>query len=284
MIISEKGVLAAIRELLPHFVVAGRLACRVQDDLIKNGAQNNDSKAGDQFTEALTDADIIIETYLGTIFLTTFEDAAFYGEEYERDRVSNYFPKEAPYLLTLDPIDGTLYFKDGLPFFSTILTICTQNRIVGALIYLPRKKRFYLATESDGAFTTTAEDVTLHAPLLPYSAITRDKFINIDPDNDLTIEPNLKKAGFDIIHQRRDYDRSPTWFRTNLGLFTGEFAGSIVVDAQVIDIAAMAFIVDKAGGKMNGTHFNPETKRIDRLVLGTAPDIFEALMKIAGTV
>ena len=280
MKIANDGVLSTIISLLPHFVIAGRLACRVQDDIIASGNRNIDTKPGDRFTEALTDADIIVETHLGTVILANIEDATFYGEEHERDRVSNYFPKSAPYLITLDPIDGTRYFEDGLPIFSIILTICTENRIVGSVVYVPRKETFYIAAEKSGAFTTTAADVARRDWLTPYTAPSRAPVVVIYK-NDLHLEPPLRAEGFDVVNQHRDYDGSLTWRRTNLGLFTGEVVGKIISNAQLIDAAAMAYIIGQAGGATSSTAFDPETKRVPGyLVVGVTPGIYKKLAQI----
>lgn len=281
MKISDVGVLGAMRALLPWFATAGRVACRVQDDIRRNGKHNGDAKTGDRFTEIVTDADIIVETFLGTAILDAFEDAAFYGEEHERDRVSGYFPKDAPYLVTLDPIDGTLYFADGLPLFGIILTVCAGDRIVGALIALPREERFYLATEADGAFTTTVRDVADGAPLSPFRTAAREPVVILG-NGDLALEPALKEAGFVTVNPNRDYDRSAGWQRTSIRMFTGEVAGMIVTNAQVIDAAAIAFIAAAAGGAVNGVRFDPSTMRVARLVAATGRDAYDKLMGIAG--
>jgi fructose-1,6-bisphosphatase/inositol monophosphatase family enzyme len=276
MKMSDIGLQAAIRSLLPHFVVAGKLACRIQDDIKKNGKRNGDAKTGNRFTEVVTDADIAIETYFGTVLLTSFEDVAFYGEEYERDRVSPYFPKEAPYVVTLDPVDGTLYFKDGLPLFAVIMTVCVKGAIAASVVYLPREEKFYGAIESEGAWTTTAADVGAGKPLTPYRVPTDGKVILVG-ETFKDRRPAIEALGFETANPSNDYDGSMDWFKTSIRMLSGEVAGMAYGKAQLIDACAIGFIVAKAGGKDNGPVINPESQRAEPLVVATSPETYDRL-------
>lgn len=276
MKIADIGLAAAIARLLPHIVVAGRLACRIQDDIAKNGNRNGDAKQGDRFTEVLTDADIAVETYLGAVLLTTFEDASFFGEEYERDRVSPYFPKDAPYLVTLDPVDGTLYFKDGLPLFAVILTICADDAIAASVVYVPREEKFYLAVRGEGAWTTTAADVA--AGVAPSKLVIRTTGNVVLLGRDwLDRTPAFEAAGFSVANPQRDYDGSVTWFKTSLRMLSGEVAGMAFPAAQLIDAGAIGFIAVQAGGKDNAPTYDPVHRRAQGLIVAADPAIYDKI-------
>ena len=279
MKIADIGLEAAIATLLPHFVVAGTLACRIQDDIAKNGNRNGDAKSGDRFTEALTDADIAVETYLGTVLLTSFEDASFYGEEYERDRVSAYFPKDAPYLVTLDPIDGTLYFKDGLPLFAVILTICAADAIVASVVYLPCEGRFYIAIKGRGAMTTTAEDVTAGRAQKPHRVTAHGNVLLLGT-NFRDRKAAFEAAGFEVITPALDYDGNMAWEKTSVRMLSGGIAGMAFSKAQLIDAGAIAFIAVEAGGKDNGPVFDRESRRAEPLIVGADADTYEKIAAI----
>ncbi|HTK04141.1 MAG TPA: inositol monophosphatase family protein [Candidatus Eisenbacteria bacterium] len=279
MRIADIGIEAAIDLLLPHFVAAGSLACRIQDDIVRNGNRNGDAKTGDRFTEALTDADIAVETYLATVLLTSFEDVSFYGEEYERDRVSAYFPKDAPYLVTLDPVDGTLYFKDGLPIFSTILTICTGGAIAAAIVYQPREERFYVAIKGKGATTTTAADVAAGRAPMPHRLTTHGNVLLLGT-NFRDRQDAFEQAGFEVVTPSVDYDGSLTWEKTSVRMLAGKIAGMAFSKAQLIDAGAIAFIAVEAGGKDNGPTYGSETRRAEPLIVGADPETYDTIAGI----
>lgn len=279
MNISELGPLEALKLLMPHVVAAGELACRIQDDIPKNGNRNGDAKKGDRFVEALTDADIAVETYLAIVLLNAFEDVSFYGEEYERDRVSPYFPKDRPYLVTLDPIDGTLYFKDGLPLFATVLTICKDMAIVAALAYVPRERRFYLATDGEGAFTTTAEDIAAGKPLEPFTVAANGRIVLLGADF-LHRKDAFEAAGYSVANPSRDYDGSKEWNRTTLRMLTGEVAGVAYGKAQLIDAGAFGYLVSRAGGADNGPVYDASTMRAEPLIVATSPETYAKMAEL----
>lgn len=279
MRIADIGLDAAIRHLLPHIVVAGRLACRVQDDIAKNGNRNGDAKNGDRFTEALTDADIAVETYLGTVLLTSFEDASFYGEEYERDRVSAYFPKDAPYLVTLDPIDGTLYFKDGLPLFAIILTICVQDAIAASVVYLPREERLYFALKGCGAMTMTATDVSAGREPAPHRVTEHGNIVLLGANSRDRIGA-FEAAGFEVVTPAIDYDGSMEWEKTSVRMLAGRIAGMAFSKAQLIDAGAIAFIAVEAGGVDNAPTYHPETRRAEPLIVGASRETYEKIAAV----
>src|SRR5688572_19675803 len=279
MRIADIGLEAALTHLLPHFVVAGRLACRIQEDITKNGNRNGDAKSGDRFTEVLTDADIAVETYLGTVLLTSFEDASFYGEEYERDRVSPYFPKDAPYLVTLDPIDGTLYFKDGLPLFAVILTICVQDAIAASVVYLPCEERFYFAIKGRGAMTTTAADVEAGRAPTPHQVSLAGNVVLLGT-NFRDRKAAFESAGFEVITPAIDYDGSMAWEKTSVRMLVGSIAGMAFSKAQLIDAGAIAFIAVEAGGRDNGPVFDRESRRAEPLIVGADADTYEKIAAI----
>lgn len=282
MRIADIGLDAALALLLPHLVVAGRLACRIQEDITKNGNRNGDAKGGDRFTEVLTDADIAVETYLGTVLLTSFEDASFYGEEYERDRVSAYFPKDAPYLVTLDPIDGTLYFKDGLPLFAVILTICVRNAIEASVVYMPCEERFYLAVKGRGAMTTTSADVAAGRPPVPHRVTSRGNIVLLGT-NFRDRKAAFEAAGFEVITPALDYDGSMTWEKTSVRMLAGSVVGMAFSKAQLIDAGAIAFIAVEAGGRDNGPVFDRESRRAEPLIVGADADTYERIAAIVAS-
>jgi myo-inositol-1(or 4)-monophosphatase len=281
MKIAETGPLPSLRHLLPHFVAAGKVACKIQDSIIAHGNNNGEKKSGDRFTEVLTDADILVESYLGTVLLSTFEDIAFYGEEYERDRVSGYFPKEARYLVTLDPIDGTLYFKDGLPLFSTIMTVCEGDRIVAAVVYLPREGRFYLAARGEGSWTTTDDDVVAGKALVPH-AIAGQGNILLLGTNFLAHKPALEAAGFSVTTPSKDYDGSKDWNKTSVRMLSGEVVAMAFSKAQLIDAGAIAFIAAQAGAADNAPVFDRATMRAEPLIVAQTKALYDKIVGILG--
>ena len=281
MKLENVGPAQFIRMLMPDFVACGRVACRIQDAIMAGQAGSVDQKSGGSFAAALTDADILVEGYLGMAILARYDDIAFHGEEYATDRISGYFPKTAPYLVTLDPIDGTRYFMDGLPLFSIIMTVCKDGRMIAAVAYLPREERFYVGLGKGGAFTMTAKDA-LEGGVWSKYRVTEASSVVLVGEADLARKDALKQAGFTVIHGSSQYHGQPDWRHGSIRLLSGEVAGMATRDSQLIDAGAIAFIAASAGGKDNDPQYDMSTKLAPRIIAAASPATYDRIVAVLG--
>lgn len=281
MRIETIGVRRAIERLLPHMATAGRLANRIQDAMLAGVDGSAESKASDgRFGAALTDADIAVETMLGGILLAHFHDVTFFGEEHERDRVSAYFPEHAPYTVTLDPINGTLYFKDGLPLYDMVLTIRRDDAYEAVVVLLPRAERFWIGIRNVGAFTTTSADVVRGTPWQRFAVpvpTSRLVYTHRVDDDELR---RVRDAGFRTLHQERDYDRRRTTLASN-SILLGDAVALVKRSAHLIDWGAFGFLVRLAGGVTNDfeSTFDPTTLRAPFMVAAADLPTYERIMR-----
>jgi fructose-1,6-bisphosphatase/inositol monophosphatase family enzyme len=291
MKLEQVGVARFISDLVPKFVAAGRVACKIQDAILAGKAGSIEQKSGGSFASALTDADLLVEGFLGMAILADYEDVAFYGEERAMDRVSTYFPETAPYTVTLDPIDGTLYFKNGLPLFSIIMTVCHDARIVAAVAYLPREERFYVgfgpgkgayrfsSSTTPAQFKKAVADRMWKHYVLPEQ---KSSTVILIGKSDLVNRQALENAGFTVVHGDSEYKGQPDWKNGSIRLLSGEVAGLVTRNAQLIDAGAISFIVASAGGKDNGPLYDPSSMLAPRLIVGTSPATYDRIVAALG--
>ncbi|MEK7658284.1 MAG: inositol monophosphatase family protein [Patescibacteria group bacterium] len=274
--VKNIGLERAIRFLLPHFVTAGDLAKGIQQSIINGDKISQPTqKSGDRFPSALTDADLLVESFLGIHLYTMFDDIVFEGEEKENDRISAYFPKQAEYWVTLDPINGTVFFQDGLPFFEIILTICHNWRIGASVVYMPHEEVFYIGITGNGAFKTTADAVARGIPWEQFRLGNNPQHVATYQADKETLQ-NLQSAGFRAVGIDQ-YDGSSGWRYHHHGLLTGGICGFVKKRAKLIDWGAFAHIVSLAGGKNNEPEYDMVTLRTELLVVGTNPEIYEQI-------
>ena len=69
--------------------------------------------------------------------LAKFPELGFFTEEEKYSYNLKYFSKDNDYVLTLDPINGTRFYKDGLLIFDIIITILHRRKIEAAVAYIP---------------------------------------------------------------------------------------------------------------------------------------------------
>ena len=220
---TPREILAA---LLPHLKVAAGYAAKIQASI---GSQPDKVAAGNNFfAEALTDADLSIQTFMEVTLLSLFPDIRFYGEEFAQTYNTKYFRSielgpQDDYLVTLDPIDGTRFYMDGHPNYQIILTILNADSFEAVLAISPALNRFHYSLRGQGTFVGTLADDDLDScQPLKIEAPTNQVILSWTMDH----LANTLRQDFNVISVQPDYSRDKTIPNTN-GLLTGDLTGAI---------------------------------------------------------
>lgn len=98
-------------------------------------------------TSTVTQSDIDTENFLREKFVRQFPTFGFYGEESAKES-----PKELEkeFVWVVDPIDGTLNFSRGLPFWGISVALLHSKVPVVGVIYFPREDALYWAEKGKG--------------------------------------------------------------------------------------------------------------------------------------
>lgn len=134
---EARKALMLLRSLEPVFIASGRLARELQ------GRVDPETKAqsGDHRLDVVTEADRAVQALLLEALVETplvgcrllAEETPTEGQDDLRTR----FATSSDLVLTLDPIDGTSRFVDGLPFYSTIVGLHDGKRPLYTFMYYP---------------------------------------------------------------------------------------------------------------------------------------------------
>ncbi len=276
--IRDLGIRAALLALLPSIREAGLLARRLQPFMSPSDARL--SKEGSAFASALTDADLMVEDRIGQDVWLRLSDASFYGEERptekkERqgepsDRISRYIPDGRPYIVTLDPINGTLYYKSGMTTYEVIVTICDEDwRMLGALVYRPMYDDVFLGWKDPRDGSDAAYHVTFYERGLPTPMPPKVERLTLKDRGERVVllgrdygdqADTVRQAGYTPIYPWRDFTGQPGWNHATESLLTGGSVGRLGAGAQLIDSAAFGFLVERAGGIHEPGPFDREQK------------------------
>jgi len=238
---------------LPYLVLAGDYALRIQSHVRSAGEKDTYTTATAQ---ALTDADLTIQSLFELVTLSQLPGVEFFGEEVAKSLNDKYFPTDTEYTVTLDPINGTLAYQDGLPIFDIIIGVLCKGQIVAAVTYLPSYQRCYLAIAGEGAFTATREEMQSGLPSwTPYKIdpASNNRLMTYRADQ-LTLESVRKK--FSVVQMDKEYDPA-TWDAPFCAVLTGTTDGYFRISAPLIDWATVGFIVHESGGVMSDFDGNP---------------------------
>lgn len=286
--VEEIGVENALVKLLPIVREAGVLALKLQPR-IKSVPAPRQKRTGSPFADALTAVDVLVEDRIGTAALM-FEDVSFFGEEHAVDQISRFFPSDAPFVVTLDPVNGTRWYQDGLSHFEIILTICNRAYdILGTIIYLPatdvafvsfvgrlEDRRCQRVTFEDSPSNTRPLIVRAGDHALPANA---PKLLYLDS----VYAPHkgiARAAGYDVVYPWLDYAGQKDWAHASHGVLTGLCRGIMNPRANLIDSGAFAFAVDCAGGRSHWADLDRETKRYAYMLSAADQEAYNVMGEI----
>ncbi len=74
-----------------------------------------------------------------------------YGFLMEEGKIKNNI-NENEYTWIIDPIDGTLNFMNGIPYFAISIALHHENKIIAGVVYDPIHNDFYWAEDGLGAY------------------------------------------------------------------------------------------------------------------------------------
>ena len=74
-----------------------------------------------------------------------------YGFLMEEGKIKNSID-DNEYTWIIDPIDGTLNFMNGVPYFAISIALNFKNKIIAGIVYEPVHSDFYWAEEGVGAY------------------------------------------------------------------------------------------------------------------------------------
>jgi myo-inositol-1(or 4)-monophosphatase len=199
----------------------------------------------------VTDADQTIEAFLRAELHSLFE-ARIFGEEtgWTGD-------KSAPYVIIIDPIDGTGLFRDRIPIWGISVALFHEGHPWLGLFHMPATNHFFLGEFGSGA-QWNGEAMTIPAPAIP---IPTTSYLGVSSDAhrwNLREYPGKIRAfgasGFHLV-----------------SVATGALQAALLTRFHFYDIAAAAIILWSAGGELyylSGERVSPT----DMIRLQNPPD------------
>ncbi|MFW2405070.1 MAG: inositol monophosphatase family protein [Gammaproteobacteria bacterium] len=263
---------------LPVLVAAGDYARQIQPRI----AAPPKKSGANEWTQALTDADIMVQSFIEVATLAQHPGVGFYGEESEHSTNAKYFDRDADTVVYLDPINGTFLYQNQQTSWDIILSIVERGRISAAISYMPVSGRFYLATDGAGALTGDRECRRLE-DFSPLTTVTGSNVCLTYQARDIMEDLSGEFDCFDIVEH---YD--PERALDNLNdLFLGRLDAFACRDCEPLDWGAIAFIVAKAGGRAShpdGTALNVfedfDPVRSTDMVVASSPNVHERILRL----
>lgn len=199
----------------------------------------------------VTQADIETEKVIREIIGRRFPDHGFYGEETGQSAL------DAEYLWLVDPIDGTKAFVREYPFFSTQIALMHRGRLIVGVSSAPVYGEIAYAQIGVGAWLN---DRPIRA-----STIDTIEAAALSAGNLRTLAAGPQWARYGQLVARVNRIRGYGDFLHYHLLAAGKIDAVVESDVNILDIAALAVVVEAAGGKftdLSGQPLNLQTTTV----------------------
>lgn len=272
-----------LETIFPYLKVAAGYARLIQPKI-----QALPAKVGDNaFAAALSDADLSIQNFIEVTLLSLFPEIQFYGEEYEKSSNTKYFRsiewgEKGDYLLTLDPIDGTRFYLDGHSNYQIIFSVLNRDHYEAVIAVSPALEQYYYAIRGEGAFYGSFDTAFNQCQPLTLNTSSSTILLGTKVGHLKTKFP----AKYEVIDIAASYSQT-TQIPTVNGILTGDLSGVVLQSGQLIDGAALGFIVEMAGGLVSNLAGEPlspvytcENYRYNGIIMAASASVQQDILKV----
>jgi histidinol-phosphatase len=210
-------------------------AARAAAEVIKRYYQRNLDVTIKADKSPVTQADVETEQVIRSILSKQFPEHGFYGEETGQNAL------DAEYLWLVDPIDGTKAFVREYPMFSTQIALMHKGRLIVGVSSAP--------VYGEIAFGEVGSGAWLNDKPIKVSEIDSVENGAISAGNLKTLAKSDRWSKYGQLVARANRIRGYGDFLHYHLLAAGKIDVVIESDVNILDIAALAVIVEAAGGK-----------------------------------
>lgn len=194
----------------------------------------------------VTIADVETERAIKAVIQAAFPEHGFYGEETGRSGL------DAEYTWLVDPIDGTKSFVRQYPFFSTQIALMHRDQLIVGVSNAPIFGEMAYAERGVGAF--------LNQQPIQVSAINELQDATLSTGNLKSLaKDSAGWAGLGALIPQLNRVRGYGDFYHYHLLASGKIEMVLESDVSILDVAALAVIVEAAGGKVTDRFGQPLT-------------------------
>ncbi|HEX2492961.1 MAG TPA: inositol monophosphatase family protein [Steroidobacter sp.] len=228
------------------FLSAALDAARAAADVTRRYYQRNLEVTLKSDKSPVTQADVETEQVIRRILSERFPTHGFYGEETGRSGL------DAEYLWLVDPIDGTKAFVREYPMFSTQIALMHRGRLIVGVSSAP-----VYGELAYGELSAPGPIARLNDRAIAVSAIDSIEASAISAGNLKTLASGPRWSNYGRLVARANRIRGYGDFLHYHLLAAGKIDVVIESDVNILDIAALAVIVEAAGGTFTDLQGQP---------------------------
>jgi len=226
-----------------EFLTTALDAARAAAQVIRRYYQQNLSITVKADKSPVTQADVETEQVIRRLIADRYPHHGFFGEETGQSAL------DAEYLWLVDPIDGTKAFVREYPFFSTQIALMHRGELVLGVSSAPVYGEIAFAERGKGAW--------LGEKPIKVSTVDTIEDAALSAGNLKTLAAGPAWGRYGALVARVSRIRGYGDFLHYHLLAAGKIDAVIESDVNILDIAALAVIVEAAGGQFTDLDGNP---------------------------
>lgn len=237
-------------QFLSTAIEAAQAAGRIQQYYL-DGELDIDTKSSE--IDLVTKVDKLCEARIREIIAQQYPDHVVLGEEGGQQG-------EASYRWIVDPLDGTLNYAHGFPFYCTSVALEHRGEVLVGAVFDSTRNELFTAITGEGAFLNGKRiEVSKEADLRKAMLATGFSY------QDEILRENLEF--FARVHPQARTIRRPGAAALDLCYVAcGRLDGFWELSLSPWDVAAGLLIIREAGGTLTGTQGEPYRLDMPRLV------------------
>lgn len=197
----------------------------------------------------VTQADLESQELIKNIILKNFKNHRVLAEE---DWKGNKEKIEEGFWWVVDPLDGTVNFRKGFPFFCVSIALLKDGEIILGVIYIPILDELFIAEKGQGSFCNDKQISVSKTDKLKESVLATGFSYALAKNPDPHIKL-FKELSIMTEAVRRAGSAAIDLAYVALGIFDGFWE----TDLKPWDTAAGILLVQEAGGKITDYYGNP---------------------------
>jgi len=216
--------------------------------------------------DLVTPVDKAVEDFIIKNIKIKYPDHDILGEETGRSGFSS------DYVWIIDPIDGTTSFLHQQPFYSTSIAVQHHGKTICGAVFAPRLDELFYADKDGGAFLNDGSICVSGTDTL-INSVMATGFACLRAD----AKPNNLSYFNKIVPQLRDIRRFGSAAVDLCYVACGKLDGFWEMNLNSYDVAAGAFIVEKAGGRV--CDFNGDVHSPENGIISANPSLINQLLE-----
>lgn len=216
---------------------------------------------------AVTDADLLSDKIITSAIKKKYPQHGIISEE-----SANPNP-DAEHQWIVDPIDGTLNFATGVPYFAVLMAFSKKGRVVSSVVYLPALKEFFFATRGGGVY-------------LNGKKIAKGHYNDWDHSRGCVPSVLVNNRSVEFLHRFSKEAKNKGFVAHNFSaanepyVVLGRRDWSVSIGAYVWDYAAGALIAEEGGCKVSNLQGKPWSMGDRELLVAGNPALHKQLLKL----